>query len=143
MYFVDSAIAAYLTRQSSPESLWHGSMGGAFFEGLIVLDAIKEISSSGSNAAPYFWRSQDGLEVDLIIESHGTLFPVEIKQTATPTPYHAQGIQKFRNLAGDSCAPGIIVCTTAKRETMPFGVLAVPWQEFYMWLDEQGIVKAA
>jgi len=32
-YLVDSALAAHLTRQPGAAALWHGAMGGAFFEG--------------------------------------------------------------------------------------------------------------
>jgi predicted AAA+ superfamily ATPase len=32
----------------------------------------------------YFWRSHDGLEVDLIIHIGQRLYPIEIKSTATP-----------------------------------------------------------
>src|SRR5690606_38696020 len=85
LYFIDSAIPAYLTKQGSSESLFNGAMGGAFFEGFIVVETLKIIKNSSANAELYFWRSNDGMEIDLIIEFAGKYHAVEIKKTQTPT----------------------------------------------------------
>lgn len=135
MYFIDSALAAYLSRQPSSESLWFGAMGGAFFEGFIVTEALKVLANQGKQPDLYFWRSSDGLEVDLIILADGRFYPIEIKQTATPTPKHAQGVISFRKITGEAqCGTGILVCTVKQKTTMPHNVVALPWQEFSDWL---------
>tara|TARA_B110000008_G_scaffold98690_1_gene101457 strand:- start:169 stop:348 length:180 start_codon:yes stop_codon:yes gene_type:complete len=41
LYFMDSALAGYLTRQPSAEGMLAGSMGESFFEGVIVAEAVK------------------------------------------------------------------------------------------------------
>ena len=41
LYFMDSALAGYLTRQPSAEGMLAGSMGESFFEGFIVAEAVK------------------------------------------------------------------------------------------------------
>jgi len=84
IYFMDSAPAAFLTHQPSAEALGCGSMCGAFFEGFIVAEAIKCFFNHGKNPELFFWRSHDGLKVDLLIQIAGKTVPVEIKRTATP-----------------------------------------------------------
>jgi len=60
-------------------------MGGALFEGLIISEVWKTFFNCGKRPAAFFWRSQGGLEVDLIIQAKGKLWPIEIKLTSTPS----------------------------------------------------------
>ncbi|MDD5674028.1 MAG: ATP-binding protein [Chitinivibrionales bacterium] len=136
IYYLDSAIAAYLTRQPSASALWAGSMGGAFFEGFIVTQAQKVFVSKGLRPALFFWRSSDGLEVDLLIEAQGKIFPVEIKQTATPSLKHGENLAKLQLLMGNDLGDkGTIVCCVNERRMLPGGVTALPWQEFPAWVN--------
>ena len=52
-----------------------GQMGGALFEGMVVIEAVKTFANRGQRPDLYFWRSHDGLEVDLIIRVNGRLLP--------------------------------------------------------------------
>jgi len=60
IYFVDSSVAAYFSRQTSPETLWHGARGGAFFEGWVVVDALKRLITLGHPPELYFYRASRG-----------------------------------------------------------------------------------
>jgi uncharacterized protein len=136
LYFLDSALAAYLTRQPSPDALWAGNMGGAFFEGLVVCEAVKAFASRGMQPELYYWRSHDGLEVDLLVRSNGVVYPVEIKQTASPTSRHAQALVRLKSVfSTQETAPGIVVCTVGAEQHLPNGVKALPWQQFPEWID--------
>ena len=134
LFFWDSAIAAWLTKHQSPESLWHGAMGGAFFEGFIITEVMKILISKGERPDLYFWRSHDGMEIDLILRRKGKFIPIEIKKTATPMPGHATRIQIFNKLAGELAEPGLIVCNVNDEVRLPGGVRAKPWHEFLGWV---------
>jgi predicted AAA+ superfamily ATPase len=139
-YFVDSALAAHLTRQPDAPALWHGAMGGAFFEGWVVMETVKAFAARGQRPSLYFWRSNDGLEVDLLLEAGGRLHAVEIKGTATPLPGHAQGLLRFKQLVGDEVGgEQWLVCNVDQRTALPGGVRAMPWREYSSWIAE--IVK--
>ena len=85
LYFLDTGLAAYLTRWNSPEVLKNGAMAGAFFETFTVGEIIKSYSNKGILDLPmYFYRDRDGNEIDLLIEDGGTLYPIEIKKHADP-----------------------------------------------------------
>lgn len=136
LYFLDSALAAMLTRQSGASATLAGSMGGAFFEGWVIGEAIKILAFHGRKADIFFWRSRDQLEVDLLLPLGGRLVPVEIKLTATPTPRHLEPLRKFQALAGDQAAgEGLLVCRVDKERRLPHGNLALPWWRFPAWLD--------
>jgi predicted AAA+ superfamily ATPase len=134
-YFIDPAIACTLTRQPSGPAALSGAMGGAFFEGLIVSEAMKVFALKGMRPDAFFWRSHDGLEVDLILGIGGKLHPVEIKLTSTPTLKHTDPLNKFKALAGrDGGEEGLLVCRIERSIPLPSQNLAISWRDFPKWI---------
>lgn len=130
-YFVDSAVAAFLTRQPDAAALWSGAMGGAFMEGWSVMEAVKAFLGQGRRPAVWFWRSHDGLEVDLLVEAAGRIHAIEVKQTATPLPGHAQGLERWRQIVGEAqMGERWVVCCVDRSIRLPGGAVALPWREF-------------
>lgn len=136
-YFLDSALTAHLTRQPGAEALWHGAMGGAFFEGWVVAEAVKAFAAAGRRPDLYYWRSHDGLEVDLLVGAGGQYIPVEIKQTATPLPGHVQGLSRLCQWLGPDAGAPLLVCTVSEPTVLPHGVTALPWREFPGWVRDR------
>lgn len=137
LYFLDPALVSALTRQPGPEAALAGAMGGALFEGWVLSEAFKVHALQGRRADVFFWRSHDGLEVDLVLRLAGRLVPVEIKLTATPTVHHVDPLNRFRALAGEQAAPGLVVCRIPEARDLPAGHRALPWQQFPRWLAER------
>ena len=92
IYFYDPALVSLLTRQPNAASALAGPMGGPLLEGWVITEAVKAFLSLGKRPDLYFWRSHDGLEVDLLIVIDGKLQPVEIKLSATPGSGHIDPI---------------------------------------------------
>jgi uncharacterized protein len=138
LYYLDAGLACTLTRQPSAEAALAGAMGGALFEGLVVSETVKAFTNAGRRPELYFWRSRDGLEVDLLVPTADGLIPIEIKSTATPTSRHAAVLDRFRRAAGDSAATdGLLVCRVKERRPLPGGHLALPWHELPGWLADR------
>ena len=135
-YFSDPGLVCYLTRQPSSKALLSGNMGGALLEGLMVTEVWKIFLNHGKRPEIYFWRSHDGLEVDLLIPARGKLWPVEIKLTSTPSPQHFRNIDRLKRLASNEISDtGIVVCRSQKETKMPHGNLVLPWNEFSNWVS--------
>lgn len=80
LYFLDTGLAAYLTRWNTPDVLKNGAMAGAFFESFVISEIIKSYYNKGIVEPPlYFYRDKDMNEIDLVIEENGTLYPLEMK----------------------------------------------------------------
>jgi predicted AAA+ superfamily ATPase len=138
LYFIDSAIVCTLTRQPSREASLAGPMGGSLFEGFILSETLKIFAASGKNVDCFFWRSHDGLEVDLVLQLKGRLVPVEIKLTATPTMKHLEPLIQFKSLARqEGSSEGVLICRVEKPTPLPQNNLALPWQKFPAWLRER------
>jgi hypothetical protein len=135
LYFLDPAIVCAETRQPDGGAAISGPMGGALFEGLIVSEAIKCFTMAGKKPELFFWRSNDGLEVDLIVSAGRKLQGVEIKLTATPNPGHLEPLNRFKALAGkDAATEGVLVCRVKQPAPLPGNNIALPWQDFPEWI---------
>jgi predicted AAA+ superfamily ATPase len=84
LYFYDTGLVCYLTKWSSADTLMSGAMSGAILENFAVSEILKSYYNSGIQPFVYYYRDKDTKEIDLIMEKDGSLFPIEIKKTATP-----------------------------------------------------------
>lgn len=84
LYFYDTGLVCYLTKWSDASTLMSGAMSGALLENFAISEIVKSYLNCGREPFVYYYRDKDTKEIDLIIESDGKLFPVEIKKTATP-----------------------------------------------------------
>ena len=57
--------------------------------------------NQGKSSGIYYFRNQNGLEIDLIISKGRDLTPMEIKSGATFDPSFSKNIQLFRKLSND------------------------------------------
>lgn len=111
LYFLDTGLAAYLTRWSSPEVLKNGAMAGAFFESFVIAEIIKSYWNRGILEPPlYFYRDRDMNEIDLLIEENGTLYPVEMKKHADPELDDTAAFCILDRLPGIKRGPGGVIC---------------------------------
>ena len=86
VYFLDTGLAAYLTKWKNKDVLEAGTMAGNFFENYVIVEILKSYYNSGELRPPvYFYRDKEQKEIDLIIEQNGKLYPIEIKKSANPT----------------------------------------------------------
>ena len=96
MYFLDTGLAAYLTRWNTPETLQHDAMSGAFFESWVMSEIVSSYYNKGILEPPlWFYKDKDKKEIDLLIERDGTLYPIEIKKHSDPA---AKDISAFKVL---------------------------------------------
>jgi predicted AAA+ superfamily ATPase len=102
LYFLDVGLAAWLLGLRDPATLALHPLRGALFETLIVSEAIKHRRHAGLALDLYFWRDNNGLEADLLLENGTDLQPVEIKSGRTVTPDYIRAAQKAGRILGDA-----------------------------------------
>lgn len=127
LYFLDTGLAAYLTRWNSPEVLKTGAMAGAFFESFVISEIIKSYYNAGISDPPiYFYRDKDMNEIDLLIENNGTLYPIEIKKHADPQKSDAKAFKLIDAIPNVKKGQGGIVCLYDNLITLTEGVKVIP-----------------
>lgn len=111
LYFLDTGLAAYLTKWSTPQVLEAGAMAGAFFETFVIAEILKSCYNAGILEPPlYYYRDKDGKEIDILIERDGMLHPVEIKKTANPGKEDIKSFSVLEKIKGINIGSGGVVC---------------------------------
>lgn len=119
LYFLDTGLAAYLTKWNTPDVLKNGAMAGAFFESFVVSEIIKSYYNRGILEPPiYFYRDKDMNEIDLLIEENGMLYPIEIKKHADPKRRDVQAFAMLDRIPGVKRGSGGVVCLYDKLITL-------------------------
>lgn len=140
VYIADSGLACHLLGIETETELEKSPFLGALFEGFIAGEIVKAQLNAGRRRELYYFRDQQGLEVDFVLpRKGGGLQLVEAKAARTVTPGDAAPMQRLA--AAWSSRPGarggveqLLVHRPARagavsRAVSP-GVQALPWQEF-------------
>ena len=87
VYWGDSGLACYLLGVTSSAELERSPFLGALFEGFVAAEILKSQVNMGMRKELYYFRDQQGLEVDFLIpRSHGGVWFVECKAAKTVRP---------------------------------------------------------
>ena len=110
LYFLDTGLAAYLTRWLTPETLAEGAMSGNFFESFVFSELLKSYTNAGIEEDFYFLRDSNGKEIDLIIYQDNTIYPLEIKQHSSPTNKSINSFSLLDSLKDVNIGEGGVIC---------------------------------
>ena len=83
VYFCDTGLAAFLCGIDTFSAYDNGPLAGPLFENYIVMECMKREDHTGSHADFYYYRTNHGAEIDLIIEKRDKLEFIEIKKSMT------------------------------------------------------------
>ena len=125
LYFLDTGLAASLTKWGSPEALEAGSTSGPMLETWAVSEILKSYWHNGKEAPLYFYRDTEQKEIDLLIEADDVIYPVEIKKTAAPSSKVSRQFFAAQNV-GKKVGPGAVLCLTARDVPLSDSVTAIP-----------------
>jgi uncharacterized protein len=126
MYFRDSGLLHYFLGVRSAAELEVHPARGASWEGFIVDHLLSAYRRLDPSRGAWFWRTAQGDEVDLLVETRSGLIPFEIKLHSAPTAEHASGVSRCMSLLG--LDRGYVVHSGAERYSLGKGVTAVPAQ---------------
>jgi predicted AAA+ superfamily ATPase len=127
LYFLDTGLAAYLTRWNTVDTLKNGAMSGAFFETFVISEIIKSYYNRGITDLPlYFYSDKDQKEIDLLIEEGDTLYPLEIKKHADPSAGDLTNFAVLDRMQGIKRGSGGVICTYDRLLTLKGEDKAIP-----------------
>lgn len=82
VYFLDTGLLCYLTYWRDYRSASIGPIAGPLFENWVISELIKSYWHRGKEAPFYFYRTRDGLEIDLFCVTAEGIIASEIKLSA-------------------------------------------------------------
>jgi predicted AAA+ superfamily ATPase len=97
LYLGDSGLACYLLGLTSSAELERSPFLGAVFEGFIAAEILKSQANQGKRKELYYFRDQQGLEVDFLIpRTNAKLWLVETKAAKTVRPSMASPLTSLQ-----------------------------------------------
>lgn len=143
IYLADSGLACHLLGIDSVAELEKSPFHGSLFEGFMAAEIVKAQINSGRRRELYYFRDEQGLEVDFLVPGkRGAVALVECKTSRTVTPAMATPMQRLAEAMRKKRRKGTTVemylvhrQPKAKSSThaVARGVRAFAWQDF---LDE-------
>ena len=96
VYLADSGLACHLLGIDSAAELAKSPFLGALFEGFIAAEMIKAQTNRGRRPELYYFRDEQGLEIDFILpQKSGSVALVECKAARTVTPAMAAPMRRL------------------------------------------------
>lgn len=127
VYFTDVGTLCHLAGLKDPEHAASGPMGGAILETAVLSEIHRTLTHRGVEPRVFFWRTTAGAEADFVVESGGTLIPIEVKLSATPRPAMGSAIRQFQRDMGSAAGPGFVVHPGDVTLPLGPGVTALPF----------------
>jgi predicted AAA+ superfamily ATPase len=93
VYFADTGLLCSLLGLRDREALERSPFIGSVFEAFVASEIVKRQINAGRARELYFFRDQQGLEVDFIVPESGELQMVEVKWSRTVLPADARNIE--------------------------------------------------
>ena len=118
VYFMDTGLACYLAGYMDSITLEKSAYNGTIFETYVISEIIKSYINNGFDAKKYlyYYRDNNGKEIDLLIIKNNIVYPIEIKKSANPGK---EAIKNFSvvNKFGLEVGNGGVICM--KSEIFP------------------------
>ena len=98
----DTGLLHAIMRVNTLEQLYHQPWLGASWEGFVIEQTIATLHATGQRAEPYFFRTSDGYELDLVLDWGTEKWAIEIKLTSNPSSDMLGRLRKTAALIGAS-----------------------------------------
>lgn len=125
LYFMDSGLACHLLGIRDERTLRASPFLGPVFEGFVASEIAKHRLSRGLERGLYWFRDQQGLEVDFVVDrGNRRLFLIEAKATHTPVPQMATPLTRLAHGVGRYTSEAFLVHEDRGSATAPVALSA-------------------
>lgn len=131
IYWSDTGMAAHLSAVDRWETLVRQNRVGAMVETWAVNELRKLASLAAWRTDLWYWRTQTGEEVDVVLERGGEVVGVEIKWGAGFSRRDLAGLEGCRAALGKSWRHGILVHGGSETLALDEQTIAVPFATFF------------
>jgi predicted AAA+ superfamily ATPase len=134
IYFVDPGLVCHVLGIRDENTLRSSPFLGPLFEGLVASEILKYRLNRGLNRGLYYFRDQQGLEVDFLIDNgNRRLILLEAKATKTPMPNMAKPLVRLATNVRKYKTTLFMVHEVSRKVDAPEvlcpGVKAVGWRQ--------------
>ncbi|MCC5847577.1 MAG: ATP-binding protein [Verrucomicrobia bacterium] len=142
LHFLDTGLACRLLHIDNVQQLTQSPQWGGLVESWTYGEILKWHRNRAKRPDLWFWRSSDGIEVDILMDKGATLVPFEMKAGLTPKLKTRSGLSKLKALnAGGKevrISDGFVVYGGHERRKLE-DVTFVPWKQIPEMMEEAAL----
>jgi predicted AAA+ superfamily ATPase len=102
LYFIDTGLACSLLGIREKKELLNSHFRGALFENYVIMEMLKKKYNTGSSAGFYYWKENNGLEIDLLIDTGREIIAHEIKVATTFNESLLKSLHQWKKVSGSA-----------------------------------------
>lgn len=125
LYVRDTGLLHFLAGLRAPAELGTWPRRGASFEGLVIEELAGWAAERFVRPGIFFWRTQAGAEVDLLIVDGRRIYPLEVRLGASLDPRSLAGLRQC--MADLSLKRGFVITTGVERRSVGKAIEILPW----------------
>ena len=127
LYIRDTGLLHFLAGLRRPADLESWPRRGSSFEGLVIEELASQAAERLVRPGLFFWRTQAGAEVDMLVVSGRKILPIEVKLGVAVDHYSVAGLRGcMKDL---SLKRGFVVSTARERARIGKNIEIIPWEE--------------
>ena len=126
LFIRDTGLLHFFAGLREPRDLPTWARRGASFEGLVIEELTAWASDHLVRPEAFFWRTQAGAEVDLVLFHGRRAAPIEIKLGAAVSPRSLAGLRQCMSDLG--LKRGFVVYTGDERRSIGSSIELIPWR---------------
>lgn len=130
IYFLDPGLVNFLIGIKNETFLLNGPMAGAIFENAVISEIVKKEYARGIKPEMYYWRSQSGKEIDLLMPVDGEITPFEIKLSSTIKPLFYKNLQYWLELSKQN-NKGYLITNCTDHLPLPPNIGNLYWKDYF------------
>jgi len=133
-YLADPGLTAYLVDAVETRVARYPELAGTLVEAFVVAEVRRQLAWSDLRPTTWFFRTQSGVEVDLLLEARdGRVAAIEVKAAARLERRDTRGLEFLREHLGDRFVRGLVLYTG--QHTLPAGdrTWVMPIDALWRW----------
>lgn len=136
LYLADTGLLSHLLGINQERLLIDTTLMGSLLENFVLNELKKQATWSRKRVQFYYYRTVDGIEVDIVIEDQaGNIVGIEVKASETVTASDFKGLKHMQEAYKARFVQGIVLYTGS--ENIPFGknLFALPIAS--LWAEQR------
>ena len=127
IYYIDTGLVNYFMQNNTIDKMMYSAQWGSILETFVFSEFYKEIKDMVPKPSLYYWRTNNGAEVDFVIEHNDKLIPIEVKAGMQIKKQSIRGLKSFIESQKPGMIPFAIVLYRGEKIVyLEKNILAIP-----------------
>lgn len=126
IFHPDTGFVNFIYENDNENEMLNKGNWGAMLETFVFQELYKEIKDMTNKLSLFFWRTNNGAEVDFIINAKQKLFPIEVKSSIRIDSFSLRGLKSFMESESNKIPFGIVFYRGKDIQLLSKDIVAIP-----------------